>query len=52
MVLRPELQAKAQREIDLIVGDTRLPESRDRENLPFVDTILQETLRLTPDIVL
>ncbi|KAJ6472441.1 cytochrome P450 [Mycena sanguinolenta] len=45
MALHPESQAKAQQEIDLVVGDTCLPEFRDREDLPFVESILQETLR-------
>ncbi|KAF7342919.1 O-methylsterigmatocystin oxidoreductase [Mycena sanguinolenta] len=45
MVLHPEVQAKAQEEIDSVIGDIRLPEFRDREDLPFVEGILQETLR-------
>ncbi|KAF7342918.1 Cytochrome P450 [Mycena sanguinolenta] len=45
MTLHPESQAKAQKEIDSVVGDMRLPEFRDREDLPFVEGILQETLR-------
>ncbi|KAJ7882044.1 cytochrome P450 [Mycena olivaceomarginata] len=45
MVLHPEIQAKAQKEIDSIVGDLRLPEFGDRGDLPFVEAILQETLR-------
>ncbi|KAF7342885.1 hypothetical protein MSAN_02004900 [Mycena sanguinolenta] len=52
MVLHPEVQAKAQREIDLVVGDMRLPEFRDREDLPLVECILQETLRWMPPIPL
>jgi hypothetical protein len=35
----------AQREIDSVVGDQRLPEFEDRERLPFVECIVQETLR-------
>ncbi|KAJ7897544.1 cytochrome P450 [Mycena olivaceomarginata] len=45
MVLHPEVQAKAQKEIESIVGDLRLPEFGDRGDLPFVEAILQETLR-------
>ncbi|KAF7342910.1 Cytochrome P450 [Mycena sanguinolenta] len=50
MVLHPESQAKAQKEIDLVVGDMRLPEFLDREHLPFVEGILQETLRWLPSV--
>jgi hypothetical protein len=45
MILHPECQAKAQEEIDSVVGDLRLPEFGDRGSLPFVEGILQETLR-------
>ncbi|KAJ7511587.1 cytochrome P450 [Mycena galericulata] len=52
MILHPECQAKAQKEIDSVVGDLRLPDFEDRENLPFVECILQETLRWNPGIPL
>ncbi|KAF7353495.1 O-methylsterigmatocystin oxidoreductase [Mycena sanguinolenta] len=52
VTLHPESQAKAQKEIDLVVGDMRLPEFRDREDLPFVEGILQETLRWIPAVPL
>ncbi|KAI6025685.1 cytochrome P450 [Pisolithus orientalis] len=52
MVLYPEAQAQAQEEIDRVVGDTRLPEFRDRENLPYVEAVLLETLRWHPSIPL
>ncbi|KAJ6464892.1 cytochrome P450 [Mycena sanguinolenta] len=52
MGLHPESQAKAQKEIDSVVGNTRLPEFRDREDLPFVEGILQETLRWIPAVPL
>lgn len=45
MVLHPECQARAQKEIDSIVGSGRLPEFSDRSSLPYVEGILQETLR-------
>ncbi|KAJ7885479.1 cytochrome P450 1A2 [Mycena olivaceomarginata] len=38
-------QAKAQKEIDSVVGDLRLPKFEDRGNLPFVEAVLQETFR-------
>ncbi|KAF7342921.1 O-methylsterigmatocystin oxidoreductase [Mycena sanguinolenta] len=52
MTLHPEAQAKAQKEIDSVVGHMRLPEFRDREDLPFVEGILQETLRWIPAVPL
>ncbi|KAG2154162.1 cytochrome P450 [Suillus bovinus] len=48
MVLNPEVQAKAQAEIDEIVGKDRLPDFDDRPALPYVDAVLRETLRWYP----
>ncbi|TFK36163.1 cytochrome P450 [Crucibulum laeve] len=45
MVLYPEYQIKAQREIDHVVGKDRLPIFEERPNLPFLECILQETYR-------
>lgn len=45
MVLHPEQQARAQKEIDQVIGPGRLPEFADRPSLPYVECILQETLR-------
>lgn len=45
MVLYPECQARAQEEIDAVIGNGRLPELSDRASLPYVESILQETLR-------
>ncbi|KAG1864133.1 cytochrome P450 [Suillus subalutaceus] len=50
MVLNPEVQAKAQAEIDLVVGKDRLPNFDDRPALPYVEAILRETLRWHPVI--
>ena len=44
----PEVQRKAQEEIDRVVRSDRLPGFQDRENLPFVDAILKEVLRWHP----
>ncbi|KNZ78681.1 O-methylsterigmatocystin oxidoreductase [Termitomyces sp. J132] len=52
MVLHPECQKRAQREIDTIVGLGRLPQFQDRESLPYVECILQETLRWNPVVPL
>ncbi|THU85429.1 cytochrome P450 [Dendrothele bispora CBS 962.96] len=53
MMLHPEIQNKAQAEIDHVLSNTggdlrRFPEIEDRENLPFVECILQETFRWHP----
>ncbi|KAJ7154341.1 cytochrome P450 [Mycena crocata] len=52
MVLHPECQVKAQQEISFVVGDSRLPDFKDRENLPFVECLLQEVLRWNPGLPL
>ncbi|KAK1961023.1 cytochrome P450 [Colletotrichum sublineola] len=48
MMLFPEVQKKAQEEIDTIVGSDRLPQSEDRERLPYVNALVKETLRWFP----
>jgi len=48
MLLHPEVVRKAHDELDLIVGQDRFPEFSDRESLPYVECILQETLRWHP----
>uniref|UniRef100_A0A0W0EW69 Putative cytochrome P450 n=1 Tax=Moniliophthora roreri TaxID=221103 RepID=A0A0W0EW69_MONRR len=48
MILHPEYQERAHQEIISVVGKNRLPEYRDRDSLPFVECILQETLRWHP----
>ncbi|KAJ7157503.1 cytochrome P450 [Mycena filopes] len=45
MVLHPECQVTAQKELDSVLGGARLPEFGDREQLPYIDCILHETLR-------
>ncbi|KAF9458994.1 cytochrome P450 [Collybia nuda] len=48
MALHPECQKKAQEEIDKVVGAHRLPDFSDRLSLPYLECILQETLRWCP----
>ncbi|KAG2366783.1 cytochrome P450, partial [Suillus spraguei] len=48
MILHPEAQAKAQAEIDRVVGKDRLPNFDDRQALPYVEAIFRETLRWYP----
>ncbi|XWS23085.1 hypothetical protein CRYUN_Cryun29cG0091200 [Craigia yunnanensis] len=47
MVLHPEIQAKAQAEIDAVVGNLQVSDS-DIPNLPYVQAIAKETLRVHP----
>ncbi|CAJ0547332.1 Ff.00g040860.m01.CDS01 [Fusarium sp. VM40] len=48
MLLFPDVQRKAQQEIDSVVGSDRLPNFEDRDNLPYVDALIKETLRWIP----
>ena len=45
MTLHPQVVKKAQEELDRVVGNDRLPELSDRENLPYVSALLKEVLR-------
>ncbi|GLB41338.1 putative cytochrome P450 family protein [Lyophyllum shimeji] len=45
MVLNPDVQKKAQAEIDAVVGNDRLPTFADRPHLPYVNAIVSEVLR-------
>ncbi|KAJ7019331.1 cytochrome P450 [Mycena alexandri] len=46
MVLHPDIQEKAQAELDAVVGDKRLPNFDDRESLPYIDALYREIMRL------
>ena len=48
MVLHPEVQAKAQEEIDRVVNSGRLPDFDDRPNLPYTEAVYLETHRWRP----
>lgn len=45
MVLNPEVQAKAQQELDTVLGPGTLPTMGDREHLPYVNNLILEVLR-------
>ncbi|TCD68003.1 hypothetical protein EIP91_011672 [Steccherinum ochraceum] len=45
MTLYPEVQVKAQEEIDRVIGPDRLPTCADRESLLYVSGVLRETIR-------
>ena len=48
MTLYPEVQRKAQAEIDKIIGKSRLPDFSDESALPYVQAVLKEVLRWHP----
>ncbi|KAJ7693199.1 cytochrome P450 [Mycena rosella] len=45
MVLAPDVQRKAQAEIDSVIGGARLPVFSDRDQLPYVSAVVTELLR-------
>lgn len=48
MILHPDVQQKAQKLVDSVVGPKRLPTFHDRPSLPYIDAILRECLRWHP----
>ncbi|KAF8139517.1 cytochrome P450 [Mycena galopus ATCC 62051] len=48
MAIHPDIQKKAQTEIDKFIGTHRLPEFEDRPLLPFVEAIYREVMRWKP----
>ncbi|OCH85805.1 cytochrome P450 [Obba rivulosa] len=48
MVLFPEVQQRAQREIDTVIGTGQLPLASDRERLPYVNALCLEVMRWQP----
>jgi cytochrome P450 len=45
MTLFPDVQKKAQAEIDAVVGPDRLPSFADRDSLPYTEALVTEVLR-------
>ncbi|KAJ8474863.1 hypothetical protein ONZ51_g6940 [Trametes cubensis] len=45
MLLHPSVQARAQAELDRVVGRDRLPEHADRASLPYIRALVKESLR-------
>ncbi|KAI6785041.1 uncharacterized protein J7T54_008135 [Emericellopsis cladophorae] len=48
MIQWPDVQRKAQGEIDRVVGTSRLPSFQDRGELPYVNAIVKEAFRWWP----
>lgn len=54
MTLHPEIQARAQAEVDSVIGGNwqRLPSLSDRPSLPYVNAIVLELFRWNPTVPL
>lgn len=50
MVLYPDVQKRAQTEIDAVVGADRLPTFLDRSSLSYINCIVQEIFRWNPAV--
>ncbi|KAI9162740.1 Cytochrome P450 monooxygenase CLM2 [Paramyrothecium foliicola] len=48
MMLFPAVQKKAQKEINDVVGNARLPDSNDQARLPYINALVKEALRWFP----
>lgn len=52
MMRYPEVQQKAQKELDSVVGRDRIPSFKDRDSLPYIECIVREILRWRPIVPL
>ncbi|KAI4242532.1 MAG: hypothetical protein LQ352_007211 [Teloschistes flavicans] len=52
MLLFPEVQRKAQQEIDAVVGPTRLPTMEDEAKMQFIRGCVKESLRWMPTAII
>ncbi|PIA56565.1 hypothetical protein AQUCO_00700722v1 [Aquilegia coerulea] len=52
LINHPTIMAKARQEIDTIVGKDRLVQESDLPNLPYLQAIFKESLRLHPPVTL
>lgn len=48
MAMHPDIQARAQKELDDVVGQDRLPSFADYQHLPYIQAIVKEVLRCHP----
>ena len=46
MVLFPSAQEAAHTELDRVIGQERLPQFEDRMELPYIEALVKEVLRL------
>jgi cytochrome P450 len=52
MTLHPQVQQRAQAEIERVVGKDRLPNLNDQKDLPYVAAVIKEVLRWAPIVPL
>ncbi|EMD37282.1 hypothetical protein CERSUDRAFT_153819 [Gelatoporia subvermispora B] len=52
MVLYPEVQEAARKELDAALGDNRLPSLSDQAAMPYISAIVKESLRWKPVVPL
>jgi cytochrome P450 len=52
MLVFPEVQEKAQEELDKVIGSSRLPTIDDMESLPYIRACVKETIRWMPTTIL
>ncbi|KZV68640.1 cytochrome P450 [Peniophora sp. CONT] len=52
MAMNPAVQEKAFAEIEQVIGSGRLPNFKDRSNLPYISSIVREVLRWNPPVPL
>jgi len=50
MICYPEIQEKAQAELDHVVGKGHLPDYGDEADLPYISALVKETIRYESDI--
>lgn len=48
MILYPETQRNAQKELDQVIGSNAFPSLQDRPNLPYTNALYKEILRWHP----
>ena len=48
MLLHPEVQNNAQRELDEVLGQGVLPTLNDESSLPYITALVREVLRHNP----
>lgn len=52
MIMFPDIQKKAQKEIDCIIGGGRLPQYSDQKSLPYIQAVVREVIRWKPIVPL
>lgn len=50
MAIHPEIQKKAQEEMETVLAENRLPTLDDKERLPYLNAIIKEILRIHPPV--